>query len=626
MVCLSAAYGVCGVAGARAQELGLVKREILALYDGGQESGGANFTRIHRFAELVLNHGGFTVEFHDIRDKLPDPADVERYRAVLTWFASSVPDPDTYLAWAQEVSQKNVRYVILGDIGVAVDADNIATVNQLLALAGLRHTGGLVAPTPGTRVLQKDPDLVEFECRLDPVLPYYPVIAATGAARIGLTLELPEHERGRKTALVAVGSRGGYAALNYEFCHPQPPLYQGRWLINPFEFFRDALGTEGLPIADTTTVSGRRMYFGLLGAEGWSRPSKIEGFRDNGTTAAEVVLRELIRPFDKLPTTIDLPEDIFPKSGRSAMEARQVAQEILASPNVQKTTRHFRASRSRFDAEYPSISNLSPLSSLANSPGAPRTTNIALNAGAIYDNAQASEENGFAALKQTAANSDAPRRLKPFNLNYQAGVGERPALLQSVRQLLQLASAAPLAPVSADRYAAIVDGFFDVRVEHLGNRSWQIRNRGAVQTIRFDDAGDSDAALALSRGVIGQRHVGHVLYVALDEAVDPAIVVLDSSKRAPAGRLALEESRWLVRNVTTNPCALRFDAQGYGAGEFSWSGASSGRYSIRATRSSQELWRENAEPDAEGRLRFTVPVAGIAPVTIEATCIQSAAQ
>jgi polysaccharide biosynthesis protein PelA len=441
-----------------------------------------------------------------------------------------------------------------------------------------------------------------------------------------LTLELPEHERGRKTALVAVGSRGGYAALNYEFCHPQPPLYQGRWLINPFQFFRAALGADGLPIPDTTTVSGRRMYFGLLGAEGWSRPSKIEEFRDSGATASEVVLRELIRPFDNLPTTIDLPEDIFPKSGRSAIEARQVAQDMLTSPNVQRATRHFQASRSRFDAEYPSISNLSPLTSLVGDFGARRTTNIALNAGAIYDNAQATEENGFAALEQTAANTDAPRRLKPFNLNYQAGVGERPALLQSVRQLLQLASAAPLANVSADRYAAIVDGFFDARIERLGNRSWQIRNRGALQTMRFDDADGSDAALALSRGVIGQRHVGHALYVALDEAVDPAIVVLDSSKRTPVGRLALEESRWLVRNVASSECALRFDAQGYGEGEFSWSGASSSRYSITVTRSAQEIWRENAEPDAEGRLRFTVPVAAIAPITIEVTCFHSAAQ
>ena len=61
------------VAAALAQEPIPVKREILALYDGAQE-GDADFTRIHRFAEMPLNHLGFILRFHDIRAKLPEPA------------------------------------------------------------------------------------------------------------------------------------------------------------------------------------------------------------------------------------------------------------------------------------------------------------------------------------------------------------------------------------------------------------------------------------------------------------------------------------------------------------------------------------------------------------------------
>jgi hypothetical protein len=78
-----------GVAAALAQEPIPVKREILGLYDGAQE-GDANFTRIHRFAEITLNYLGFILRFHDIRTKLPEPAEIERYRGVFTWFAGSV--------------------------------------------------------------------------------------------------------------------------------------------------------------------------------------------------------------------------------------------------------------------------------------------------------------------------------------------------------------------------------------------------------------------------------------------------------------------------------------------------------------------------------------------------------
>ena len=188
-----------GIAVALAQEPIPVKREILALYDGAQE-GEADFTRIYRFAEMPLNHLGFILRFHDIRTKLPDPADVERYRGVLTWFAGSVSDSDAYLAWASRVSRMNVRYVILGDVGIAINSANILAVNQLLAVAGVRHTGEYVAPTLGTRVAQEDRSLVEFECRLGPVLPDYPVINANGTGtRIGVMLETPSYDGRRKS-------------------------------------------------------------------------------------------------------------------------------------------------------------------------------------------------------------------------------------------------------------------------------------------------------------------------------------------------------------------------------------------------------------------------------------------
>ena len=256
---LFAAIGVpaAGAATTAAPAPTPVKREILALYDGAQE-GDVELTRIHRFAEMPLNYLGLIVRFRDVRGELPPPSEMSRYRGVLTWFVGSVPNTDAYLAWASRVSLMKMRYVILGDIGVPVTSTNLLAVNQLLGAAGLRHTGDSVTPALGTRVLQKDPGLVDFECHLDPSLPDYPVIEPTPtAARIGLTLEAPDSKR--QAALVAIGPRGGYAALNYEFCHSRPPLYQGRWLINPFAFFRAAFGIGDAPIPDTTTASGNRL-------------------------------------------------------------------------------------------------------------------------------------------------------------------------------------------------------------------------------------------------------------------------------------------------------------------------------------------------------------------------------
>src|ERR1700694_2479432 len=102
------------------------------------------------------------------------------YTGVVTCFAGDLADSNAYLAWASQVSRMNLRYVILGDIGVATNSVNILAVNRLLDSTGVHHTGDYVAPTLGTRVVQKDQSLIEFECRLGPVLSDYPGINVNG--------------------------------------------------------------------------------------------------------------------------------------------------------------------------------------------------------------------------------------------------------------------------------------------------------------------------------------------------------------------------------------------------------------------------------------------------------------
>jgi hypothetical protein len=608
----------CGIATALAQEPIPVKREILALYDGAQE-GDADLTRIHRFAEMPLNYLGFILRLHDIRTKLPDPAEMERYRGVLTWFVGSVADSNAYLAWASQVSRMDVRYVILGDIGIVIHSANILAVNRLLDLAGVHHTGDYVGPTLGTRVLQKDPSLIEFECRLDPVLSDYPVITVNRrATRTGLMLETPSDDGRRKTVLVAIGERGAYAALNYEFCHQRSPLYQGKWLIDPFALFRAAFGSDDQPIPDTTTASGNRLYFSTLDSEGWTRSSKIEGFSDTPVIAGEVVLHELIEPFNGLPTTVHLQNNEFAEPGRNGRQMGLAPQRLLAIGNIDLSKRFLRATFSRFDPEYPSISNLSPLIGA----GSDHLINEPMSDDRSYSQGAPIGESGFSGFKATVTNTESPRRLKPFNLNYHAYAGENPALLRSVKERLREASLAALTPVSANRYAAIVDGFFRARVDRIGSASWRISNRGELQTVRFDAAEGREVDFQSSVGVIGQKRNGATIYIALDEAIDPAVVVLAPAtfSRTAYRGLALVESRWLVRHVVKSDCALSFEAQGYGEGSFTWSDANSGRYTITVERAGHEVWRQTAEADGSGTVKFVLPISAIDPVTVRMNC------
>ncbi|MGH7005233.1 MAG: hypothetical protein ACREIP_14915, partial [Alphaproteobacteria bacterium] len=58
-------------------------RTILALFDGG-EGKSYNFTRLHRPAEMPLNHLGLVVVPHDITTGLPTAEAMRDVRGILT--------------------------------------------------------------------------------------------------------------------------------------------------------------------------------------------------------------------------------------------------------------------------------------------------------------------------------------------------------------------------------------------------------------------------------------------------------------------------------------------------------------------------------------------------------------
>jgi hypothetical protein len=612
-----------------AQHAEPVKREILALYDGASE-GSADGSRIHRFAELPLNHLGYIVHFHDIRNTLPEPASVMRYRGVLTWFAGGVPDTNAYLAWANDVARRNVQYVILGDIGVDATPRNLFLLNNLLRNIGLQHLGDTVAPTRGVKIAHKDPQLVEFECHLDPVLPDYPVIEPIDSKlRIGLSVEIFSRARSVSSTLVSTSPRGGFAALNYEFCHQKAPTHQGRWLINPFEFFTDAFGREAFPIPDITTISGRRLYFGQMQSQGWMAESQIERYRQTKTVAAEVVLRELVEPFPSLPMTLDLRDSDLQRPGNlqhrePGLHATSVAikDALLAKPQVDRPGLLALGTKlSRYDLAYPSIANLSATVS----PGPSLVFYTPTGDETSYAEDARLQPSDISRLGETLRYTETPRRLKGVNINFHAYAGLHSSTLRAVKTLLQDAATMRLTPVTAGHYARVAQGFFTSRIMALGPLRWQINDRGTLNTVRFERSSELELDLEASSGVLGESRHRNALYIALDESsAEPTIVLRTVGKRAGAAvegeQWMLSDSNWRVRRLVSSTCYVSFEAQGFGDGEFSWRLAAPIKRRIRVIRGGSDIWQGHAIADADGRLHFKLPVQAIEPVLVEVRC------
>lgn len=283
--------------------------------------------------------------------------------------------------------------------------------------------------------------------------------------------------------------------------------------------------------------------------------------------------------------------------------------------------RNLNGGDSRYDADYPSISYLSAISRVA---GAERQIYAANANDYIYTTDGGGRDHGFLHLEATIRSTENPRRLKPINVYYHMFAGEKTAQLEGVRHHLDSARQALVTPVAASHYAAIADGFFTTQISALGETTWLVRNRGALQTVRFDDVADFSVDFGRSVGVIGQQRKGTTLYVALDEAREEAIVALEPTAGAPASTHApyLIDGRWTFRDLRRRDCGFNVMAKGYGTGQMNWGGLKPGTYQISAFDTKDHSWEEVAEVGDDGILALTVDADALSgPVNIDVTCL-----
>jgi polysaccharide biosynthesis protein PelA len=312
----------------------VVKRTLLGLYDSRIESAPSK-TRLHKLAEMPLNHLGYVLEYHDINTPLPEVSDVVQYRAVISWFVENLAQPKIYLEWLDKVTDRGVKLVALGEIAPPEADDVVPMVNRILSKIGLRSRSFFTELTGKAKVVGLDPRVIGFEQTLNKVIPGFPWIEQRAeAATAHLTIELQSGAGTVRATPVVTHENGGFAAQNFTF-DLDVNTNRLRWLINPFAFFKLALGDERFPIPDVTTVSGRRIYFSHIDGDGWNNLTEVETFPRGQTLSAEVVTREAIEAYPDLPVSVGLiAADAQPLLGGNA-DSLLWARRLFALPQVE---------------------------------------------------------------------------------------------------------------------------------------------------------------------------------------------------------------------------------------------------------------------------------------------------
>jgi hypothetical protein len=269
----------------------------------------------------------------------------------------------------------------------------------------------------------------------------------------------------------------------------------------------------------------------------------------------------------------------------------------------------------RFDREFPSATWVSPLGLEVGRERQIYASNSNEN---TYTDLWRDRYFGFSFLERTVRNTGTPRRIKPFNLYYHMYSGERLSSLNAVLANLAFARSLPLAPIEASRFSRIADGFYSADIERLGTRLWRVRDRGGLQTLRFDAATLLGVDFARSRGVIGQRHELGSLYVSLDEDDPvPVVALKDVTSVGAEPREAwpyLVESRWRVRTFERTSAGVRFVAEGFGPGESTWRWPFAGEARV-AWATGRTAGHLVARP-ADGLLRIVLPAVTGERVTV----------
>ena len=721
----------------------LEPRVIIGLYDSSEkEAGKTHQTRLHRMAELPLNHLGLTLEYHDIQKPLPNLRNRPDVRGVISWFAleNSPERAKAHSEWLQKVVRKyGKKAVVFGVPGFLPSTHSprgaLKRLNDTYALFGVKYevchsrseTGscGWISRTQEVTFPVFEEEMLGFEWPIkEQPFAYRRLKTIDNKAQVYASARLGGNPK-TDSALVVTNANGGIVDVNYaaylEYDMDEDKDHR-QWVVNPFKFLAKAFDTDAIPKPDTTTLAGRRIYFSHIDGDGWNNVTHILKYRNRNILSAKVMMDELIKAYPDFPVSVaPIAADLDP-AWTGAKQSREVATELLALPQVEvgvhtfthpfdwgfyehydpeaekpylhrfwqgnwmgeeapKTPKEFRypiegyytprgyaieqfdvrkevfgakgvvesfsgdkpatifmwsgncrpfkealkltkeaglyninGGDSRFDQEYPSYGWLS---ALGHKVDGYRQIYTAASNENIYTNGWQKPFMGFDKVIQTWENTESPIRVKPMNLYYHAYSAERGTGLIAVKRGLDYARSQLLTPVKASDYAAIANAFYEVKFVGLSDDRWQVKNRGELQTVRFDAALSKAVDFDSSQGVIGQRYHQGSLYVYLDEAVDEPIVGIKTKALSFPDQPYLIDSRWPISAMLADGGNVSFSAQGYGKGEMNWQMPKAGAYEIRV----KDAESQTVRADSNGVLNITLPVHGYETRDVEIVAV-----
>ena len=296
-----------------------LKREILTFID--EKNSDRMELSAHRNGAMVLEYMGYIQKLYDINQGLPKIDKIRHYAGIIVWLQNPYPLQKEFFIWLNQVKLLGIKIVFVRNFGGLENS-------KYLKKFGIKYK---TTKQKRVKILTQD-SMIGYE--IEPSLSmtnFY--LKSKNILKPLLTYRL---ENSKKSTLSAITSWGGYAMRESFMVELKK---DNLWVINPFEFFKEALELDDLLIPDVTTENGKRLLFTHIDGDGIM--NRVEGNQNH--FSGEMILNEILKPY-KIPHSVSLigaeidADGLYPELSEKMTE---IATDMYKLENVEAVTHTF---------------------------------------------------------------------------------------------------------------------------------------------------------------------------------------------------------------------------------------------------------------------------------------------
>lgn len=315
--------------------LRLMPRKILALYGNNPAQNGElairwpSETMVVRTLQMPLEYLGYEVEYQNAFQQIPKNDLGPDYAAVLIGIDLSIHPRDeaALVTWLLAQKAHGKKLLLFSSEGGFI-VTNPFEQNRLARGLGL-ELGKHPLPATTHTYSKIDEGMMNFEAKVHPTDSPLIQISSKGKNTVYLAVQAGPDTSSEE---VFTADWGCFATEPYIFF--QRPDNEPLWLLDPFRFLSQALGTPAWPAPDTTTQQGCRILFSHVDADGFSSLSFVQ----KGKTAAEVIRDFILQRYPIPFTTSVIESEIEGLLKGQKVEDKErltgIAKSIFALPQV----------------------------------------------------------------------------------------------------------------------------------------------------------------------------------------------------------------------------------------------------------------------------------------------------